>query len=185
MDKRIYECLVDCPIISAVRNDMFEEAVNSPCKLVFLLDADILSIKERIEKLHSQNKKAFVHIDLASGIGKDGSGIEFLKNCGADGIISTKIGVIRIAKEKGMSTVQRIFALDSQGVFGAIDSVKQANPDFIEVMPGIAFKVVERISVMRIPVIAGGLIDSKAEVFSALDVGAIAVSTGKKELWYM
>ena len=48
MDKRIYECLVDCPIISAVRNDMFEEAVISPCKLVFLLDADILSIKERV-----------------------------------------------------------------------------------------------------------------------------------------
>lgn len=185
MDKKIYDCLAECPIIPAVRNDMFGEAIDSPCKLVFLLNADILTVKEQVEKAHSLNKKIFIHIDLADGIGKDNSGVEFLKLCGADGIISTKIGIIRIAKEKGLSTVQRIFALDSKGISVVIDSIKQSNPDFIEVMPGIAFKVIERISAMRMPVIAGGLIDVKTEVFSALDVGALAVSTGKKDLWYM
>ena len=185
MDAKIFDCLAESPIIPAVRSDMFGEAIDSPCKLVFLLNADILTVKGQIEKAHSLNKNVFVHIDLADGIGKDSSGIEFLKLCGVDGIISTKIGIIRTAKEKGLSTVQRIFALDSKGISVVTDSIKQSNPDFIEVMPGIAFKAIERISSLRTPVIAGGLIDLKTEVFSALDSGAIAVSTGKKELWYM
>ncbi|MFQ8953550.1 MAG: glycerol-3-phosphate responsive antiterminator [Oscillospiraceae bacterium] len=33
------------------------------------------------------------------------------------------------------------------------------------------------------PVIAGGLIETKQEVTAALSANAIAVSTGKKELW--
>lgn len=35
------------------------------------------------------------------------------------------------------------------------------------------------------PVIAGGLIQSKAEVTDALNCGAIAVSTGQAQLWYL
>ena len=34
-------------------------------------------------------------------------------------------------------------------------------------------------------VIAGGLIETKAEITTALSSGAVAVSTGKKELWYV
>ena len=36
-----------------------------------------------------------------------------------------------------------------------------------------------------VPIIAGGLIENKAEVTEALGLGAAAVSTGKKELWYL
>jgi len=37
----------------------------------------------------------------------------------------------------------------------------------------------------HIPVIAGGLIETKTEVFDALGCGATAVSTGRKNLWYL
>ncbi|MBQ3075076.1 MAG: glycerol-3-phosphate responsive antiterminator, partial [Clostridia bacterium] len=37
---------------------------------------------------------------------------------------------------------------------------------------------------VSVPLIAGGLIETKAEVMDALQSGAIAVSTGKEELWY-
>ena len=46
-------------------------------------------------------------------------------------------------------------------------------------------KVISRFSSRGIPVIAGGLIESKAEITEALSSGASAVSTGKKELWYV
>ncbi|MCQ2455480.1 MAG: glycerol-3-phosphate responsive antiterminator [Clostridia bacterium] len=185
MSKKIYEILTDSPIVSAVKNDMFFKALDSPCKVIFLLNANILSVPEQIEKAHQKDKKVFVHIDLAEGIGKDSAGIEFLSKCGADGIISTKTGLIRAAKDKNLPTVQRIFALDSQGILSVVESVKNANPEFIEVMPGIAFKIIKRLSSMKIPIIAGGLIDTKSEVFSALDSGAVAVSTGNNDLWYM
>ena len=34
-----------------------------------------------------------------------------------------------------------------------------------------------------IPVIAGGLIETKEEIYKALSAGAAAVSTGARELW--
>ena len=46
-------------------------------------------------------------------------------------------------------------------------------------------KVIERFSGGSVPVIAGGLIETKAEVTSALASGAAGVSTGMPELWYI
>jgi glycerol uptake operon antiterminator len=52
-------------------------------------------------------------------------------------------------------------------------------------MPGIMPKMVERFAAIGIPVIAGGLIETKTEITSSLKAGAVAVSTGKKGLWYL
>jgi len=85
----------------------------------------------------------------------------------------------------GLLTVQRFFALDSQGVSGISELASASAPDFIEIMPGIADKIISRFANDTVPVIAGGLIDTKTEVTNALSKGAIAVSTGKKDLWYI
>jgi glycerol uptake operon antiterminator len=54
----------------------------------------------------------------------------------------------------------------------------------IELMPGIATKAIsffkERVSV---PIIAGGLISTRAEVQEAISAGADFVSTGDISLW--
>ena len=48
-----------------------------------------------------------------------------------------------------------------------------------------AFSIVRPGTVAEaLPVIAGGLIETKDEIFAALSAGASAISTGKKELWY-
>ena len=126
-----------------------------------------------------------VHIDLADGIGKDKAGIQYLTKCEVDGIISTRSHLIRAAKELGLITVQRFFALDSQGVDSIEEVLHASSPTLVEIMPGIAGKVIKRFSKGKVPVIAGGLIESKPEVMEALSQGALAVSTGKKELWYI
>ena len=59
------------------------------------------------------------------------------------------------------------------------------NPDLIEIMPGVIEKVIKKFASDKIPVIAGGLLETKGEVTAALKSGALAVSTGKKELWYI
>ena len=38
---------------------------------------------------------------------------------------------------------------------------------------------------IQTPIIAGGLIDTKEEIFAAMNAGASVVSTGKPELWEM
>ena len=143
-----------------------------------------LSVGKKIADAHEHGKAVFVHIDLMKGIGKDKCGVEFLAKCGADGIISTRASLIKAAKEIGVLTAQRYFALDSQGLESIKEMIASARPDFVEIMPGVIEKVIKKFADFEIPIIAGGLLETKAEVTAALSSGALAISTGKKELWY-
>lgn len=181
----VVEKLELCPIIAAVHEDKFDAALESPAEIIFLLEGDVMTVGERIKEAHKNGKCLFIHIDLMKGIGKDKCGVEFLANLGADGIISTRASLIKNAKEIGILTVQRYFALDSQGLDSIKDMISSARPDFVEIMPGVIEKVIRRFASDEIPVIAGGLLETKSEVTAALAGGALAVSTGKKELWYI
>ncbi len=173
------------PIISAVHEAQFTAALSSPVDIIFLLEGDVMSVAEKIADAHDHGKAVFVHIDLMKGIGKDKCGVEFLAKCGADGIISTRAPLIKTAKEIGIMTVQRYFALDSQGLESIKEMINSAKPDFVEIMPGVIEKVIKKFANSEIPVIAGGLLETKAEVTAALSSGALAISTGKSELWYI
>ncbi len=130
------DCLERSPVIATVSDDNFKMAFKSPVETIFHLKASLGSISEDVTAAHNANKKLFVHIDLAEGIGKDKAAIEYLADCGADGILTTRTQLVRFAE-------------------------------------------------VGIPVIAGGLIETKAEVTDALKNGAEAVSTGEISLWYM
>ena len=183
--KELYELLSCNPVIAAFGQDGWDEAIASPCEILFCLKSKLSTIKTEVEKAHTCQKLVFVHIDLAEGIGKDREGLEFLKQIGVDGIISTKNQLIRFAKELSLFTVQRFFALDSTGLDSVNEMLHSVSPDMIEIMPGVLGKVIKRFANGSLPVIAGGLIETKTEVTEALSNGAAAVSTGKRELWYI
>ena len=173
------------PVIAAVQDDKWEEALKSPVQIIFHLSANILRIEQTVQQTHDAGKYIFIHLDLAEGIGRDRSGINFLARHGVDGIISTKGQLIRYAKEQGLVTVQRFFALDSKGMESIEEMLKNTNPHLMEIMPGVIGKAITKFSSGPIPVIAGGLIQTKQEVTDALGCGATAISTGKDALWYL
>lgn len=173
------------PIIAAVRSEeeLFK-ALKTDVELIFYLSPSLFTLKDVVEKTHKENKRIFIHIDLAEGIGKDKSGILFAKNIGVDGIISTKISMIREAGELGLATVQRFFIIDSHSLDTTIETLKASKADMVEIMPGVVYKVIKKMKEkLSIPIISGGLIDGKNEIFEALKNGATAISTGKSELW--
>ena len=182
--KKLMSCLEATPIIAAVRDRLFEKAVQAPVDVIFLLGGDIATIPERINAAKKAKKYICIHVELADGIGKDKSGIKFLASCGADGIISTRSNLIKYAKEQGLLTIQRFFAYDSHGVDSISDVLSVTKPDIMEIMPGTIGKIIQRFSEGDIPLIAGGLVETRQEVTAALSLGALAVSTGKEELWY-
>lgn len=182
---KILSCLEQDPVIAAVGDDKWQKALASPAKVIFYMSADLLTIGERVTQAHRAEKYVMVHLDMASGIGRDRTGIRFLKSCGVDGVISTKAQLIRYARELGLFTVQRFFAVDSAGVEGLGEMFRTTGPDLMEIMPGVVTKVIARYAKSGVPVIAGGLIQTKAEVTEALGAGATAVSTGQPELWYI
>jgi len=172
-------------IIAAVRNDEeFETAVKSEISTIFLLNADIISIRDKVAQAHEKSILLYVHMDLAEGIGKDRAGINYLANMGVDGIISTRSNLIKLAREANMFTVQRFFVVDSHSVDTVIETVKASKADMIEVMPGVVSKVISKLKEhIKIPIIAGGLFEDENEIETALNNGAIAVSIGKVQFW--
>lgn len=181
----LIECLACNPVIAAIQDEKWDEALACPAQVLFYLSADLLTVKQRVQQAHAAGKFVMVHIDLAEGIGKDKTGIRYLAQCGVDGILSTRAQMIRAAKELGLVAVQRFFALDSKGMESIDDMLRSTNPHLMEIMPGVIRKAIARFAKSGIPVIAGGLIETKSEVTEALGAGAAAVSTGAQALWYL
>lgn len=172
-------------IIAAVRtNEDLLVALKSDVQSVFLLSTNLEIIVEQIENAHMAGKKIFVHIDLADGIAKDEYGIKYLKSIGVDGIISTRTNVIKMAKKLRVFAIQRFFIVDSRSIDTTIESLSASKADMIELMPGTIDKVIKRMNeTIDTPIVAGGIVETEQEVKNALLSGAVAVSTGKKDLW--
>lgn len=172
-------------IIAAVKNiNELTLACKTEVSMVFWLSPSILTLDTMIRTAHAAGKQIFLHIDLAEGIGKDREGLLYVKKRGADGIISTRVNIIKAARETGLQTVQRFFMVDSHSVNTALEGIRASRTDMVEVMPGIVTKVIADLhKKLSIPIIAGGLLDSKEEVEKALESGAAAISTSRAELW--
>jgi glycerol uptake operon antiterminator len=174
------------PVIAAVQNEGdLEIAIKSRVATIFLLCADIFNAKSLVDRIKTAGKSALIHIDFLEGIGKDAKAIDYIiQVIQPDGVISTKSSHIKIAKEKGMFTIQRFFLIDNKSYEMTIKSVKSIQPNMIEVMPGVMPGIIQRITEqLSIPVIAGGLISSKQDIMDVLSAGALGASTGKKDLW--
>lgn len=181
--EELLNSLCRTPVIAAVRENLFAEALRSPAEVIFALKANLNTVAARTKEAHAAGKALFVHLDLCDGIGKDKTGAEYLSGIGVDGIISTRSQLIRSARECGLFAVQRFFAVDSQGLFSITETLGSSNPDLMEIMPGVVTKAIARFAPGAVPVIAGGLLETKKEVTAALEAGALAVSTGRPELW--
>ncbi|SCH66603.1 MULTISPECIES: glycerol-3-phosphate responsive antiterminator [unclassified Romboutsia] len=175
------------PIIGAIKSDdCIERVINSDCEVVFLLNGDIITLRDKIDLLHKNNKKVFVHIDMITGISSNPIIIDYLKKeSNLDGIITTKTNIVKRAVELNIDVIQRFFFIDSMSLENAIESLRKVKPQAIEIMPGIIPKVIKRINkeFSNIPIICGGLIDEKEEIIKVLSSGAMAVSTSKYEIW--
>lgn len=175
------------PVIAAVRDvSGLYSALKSPVEFVFLLDASLMNIRQRVQQIKGAGKKAFVHLDMVAGLGKDAGALEFLwEDCRPDGVILTKPNMIQTARHLGFVTVQRLFVLDSLSVQTGLKIANESRPDFIEVMPGaVVAKIIAQIrQKSSVPVIAGGLVENRDEVAELLKAGALAVSTSKTDLW--
>lgn len=173
------------PIIAAVKSDEdFSAALCSDIQTVFLLSANILTVDSYVRRAHDSGKLIFVHMDFVDGLSKDTAGVRYLATKGLDGIISTRSNIINAAAECGLASVQRFFMIDSRSVDTALEALRASRADMVEIMPGIAYKSITKFKAnISIPIIAGGLIEHKDEIFHALGAGASMISTGKHELW--
>lgn len=180
------ETLVENPIIAAISNDKdLEKVLSSSAAIVFVLYGDIINISKVCAKLKENGKVVFVHVDLIEGLRGDSAGIKYIKEYSKpDGIISTKASNIKCGNQLGLYTIHRIFLIDSLSLRTGIKNIHETKPTAVEVMPGIATKIISLIQKeTNSIVIAGGLIKDKKDVIDSLGAGALAISTTEKKLW--
>jgi len=183
--KEILDDLKQNTIIAAIKNIKDVDLVlDRDVKVVFLLCGGILNIKDTVKRIKNKGKRVFAHIDLVEGLGKDEEAVRFLKYVGVDGIITTKPTLIRAIKNENLIAIQRIFLLDSRSLETGIKNILEDRPNAVEIMPGLAYKVIKKIHRhINVPVIAGGLILDKSDIENALSSGAVGISTSSRDLW--
>lgn len=181
--------LIRNPVISAVKDDVaLKRFLNSPNEVVFILYGDIISLNDKVNDVIKAGKIPFVHLDMINGLASNPVVVEYFsktfhKQCG---VITTKSNIAKKALDSNIRVVQRYFMLDSLSVESAIDGLGKVRTDAIEIMPGIIPRVIGQINQKtNVPIIAGGLIQTQADVEKLLSSGAISVSTSKHELWHL
>lgn len=187
MKQEFYDAIVDNPIIAAIKDDKgLEACTKNDIRVVFVLYGEVGTIEEIVSKLKEAGKIVFVHLDLIGGLSAREESVRFIqKYTKTDGIISTKLDIIRYAKQQGLSTVYRIFVIDSKALENMNHHATEY-ADMIEILPGVMPKIIKRISKnSSVPIIAGGLISDKEDVITALDAGATAISSTNQTVWKM
>jgi glycerol uptake operon antiterminator len=173
------------PVIPAVRgpDSALEAALSGDHPAIFVLGGDIFKVLGRIRPERSR-PQIYVNVDLVGGIASDASGLRFLSRR-VEGVISTHRHVIELAKASGLTTIQRLFAIDSGAVERGLKLIRRAQPRFVEILPASAYcEIAEQYSeVVDVPVLAGGLLKSRGDVATILEAGAVGVSTSDQRLW--
>lgn len=183
-----FERISENPIIASVKDlNNLDMALDSPCEIIFLLSGNIFNLKEISNRVRLRNKGLYIHIDSIDGFSRDTWGLEYIiKNIYPDGIITEKDNLVKLSKDMGVFTIQRLYIPDSSTLEESICSIKQNRPSAIEILPGIMPKIIKRLIIeTKISVIASGLITDKYDLNSSLTAGAIAVSTSNKDVWYI
>ncbi|MGV2927730.1 glycerol-3-phosphate responsive antiterminator [Macrococcus capreoli] len=150
-----------------------------------ILDVHISQLDNILNMLMAHDKHAFFHVDLIKGLAVDEAAIEYLiQKFKVYGIVSTKPKLIKKAKMLGAQTILRIFIIDSSALSKSYRFIEQSDPDYVEVLPGIATKVIKELSeCIRPKIIAGGLIETVEEVGTALQHGATHITSSNNILW--
>ena len=184
---RLLESFDRFPVAAAIRRaEDLPRALASPVPAVFFLRAPAFHIGPLVWAAQARGKKVFVHIDLVAGLGKDHAGVAFLtREIGVNGIISSHSGLIAAAKADRVIAIQRLLLHDDLVLPQVLHAIERAEPDIVEVLPGVVFPEMvfglrERIAV---PMLAGGFIETQEQARAAVAAGARAVTTSSQALW--
>jgi glycerol uptake operon antiterminator len=175
------------PVAAAIKsNEDIQMALDSDVLLLFMLKGDALQLAPFVTKAHQRGKGLVVHVDLVSGIGKDRAGIQYLHQMDVDAIITSRSQLVSAGRAEGLTTIQRLLLVDDSSLETGIRTIARANPDIVEVLPGVIFPEVASILQQALPgpFIAGGFIRNSADVARIRAAGGILSSTSTYKLWH-
>lgn len=150
---------------------------------VFLLRSNIIDLKYQVKSLKDKGKKVYVDMDFVEGLGEGEFAINYIRSCGADGVITVKLKNYLQARKLGIPAILRFFALDSRAVERGINQILTNDVDTVEILPGlVAPKIALKLPRRNMTIIAAGLIETVEEAKNLLK-HVDAISTSSKTIW--
>src|SRR3989442_9393837 len=178
---RLFEAFDRVTVAAVIRHaEDLPRALASQVPAIFFVRAPAFHLGPLVWAVQARGKMAFVHIDLIAGLGKDRAGVAFLaREIGVNGIVSSHGSLIAAAKADRVIAVQRLLLHDDLGLSSALTALERAQPDIVEVLPGVIFPEIADQLRGRVaaPMIVGGLITEAGHRAAILGAGARAITT--------
>ncbi|MGW7349852.1 glycerol-3-phosphate responsive antiterminator [Streptomyces sp. NPDC054784] len=188
MREELSRLLEDHPVVATVKDDDDLRAVlRSDRAVVFLLYGTLMNLPDLVARLKAHGKTVLVNVDLLEGFGGKEVVVRYVRErAGADGVLSAKAHLVRAARELGIFAVHRFFLVDSLSYRKLAGQVRQSRADAVEILPGCMPRVIGWVVAdIDVPLIAGGLVCDREDVFAALGAGAAAVASSNHAVWEM
>lgn len=171
------------PSVKKVRDLPY--ALSCPGKYILVSGFDISDLKEHIARIHASHKIAIVNPNLVGGLSPDATGLRLLRqHFEVDAIVSSSLQQLQIARREGMLCIQRLFLVDSHGWDTALVALRNSKVDAVEILPGhMAIKFAASLKTKGVPMLTGGFVKTKKEVWDVYSAGYSGVTTSQRDLW--
>jgi glycerol uptake operon antiterminator len=176
------------PVIPVVAQTDADVAVVAEASLGFLQGCELSDLARILAWFKAgplAHLPIMLHIDLLAGLTSDDAGLRYLAALGKiDGIITVRPHLVAAARKQGLRSILLLFLQDSRAVERGLHIVAQAQPDAIELVPGVAaLEILPQFADLAVPRIAGGLIRTAELARRLLAAGCDAISTSTADLW--
>jgi glycerol uptake operon antiterminator len=155
-----------------------------PAPVGILANIPLIDLEGCVEKTRGAGKFAFVNMDSCDGLAQDRGGVEYLKKIGVLGIVSTRGSLIARGNSARLVTMQKVFITDRSTLPRSLSTVRNSKPGIVQLMPWPVLPYIPQAELGEMsPFVAAGFVSSPEDVKTALDAGALAVSTSDARLW--
>ena len=159
---------------------------SSASRPILLRHCNLFDFVTSLENAHRRGYAVYVNMDHADGINADSAGLHYIaERLHITGIISNHPKTLSIAKNFGLETIQRIFAVDSTGLETALESVDTEYVDLLDLSPALVIPYItpDLKKSLPLPFMGSGLVSTSEQAQAVLRAGAVAVTAIRPELW--
>lgn len=173
-------------VASVVGTQLLRQFLTALTKVCILASFAVGQLPQVVPALGRAGKTVFVNVDSSPGLAQDRGALEFLKNMGAHGVVSTRLSLIEKGRPLGLLTMMKVFVTDRSNLRRSMDAIARGGPDLVEVMPApIVARMSPQAQRAMSPSVAAGFVESPADVATALALGSTAAATSDPRLWHL
>ncbi|MFJ5673662.1 glycerol-3-phosphate responsive antiterminator [Streptomyces sp. NPDC093097] len=187
LDARLVSALAEVPVVaSVVGTQLLRQFLTAPAKVCIAASLPVGQLPQVVPALCRAGKTVFVNVDSSPGLAQDRGALEFIKNMGAHGVVSTRLSLIEKGRPLGLLTMMKVFVTDRSTLRRSMDAISRGAPDLVEIMPApIAARMSEQAQRAMSPSVAAGFVETPADVALALALGSVAAATSDPRLWHL